>query len=124
MLVKGVISMFSSYSSFIKDFKEIKVNDINQMIDNQQREIIYIGFEACPYCNYFLPKLHEVMKKYNLSFYYLNSRNIEESKEIASFRNKYNIKTVPTLFIIGEEITFRSNSEMTIEEIEDFLELS
>lgn len=120
---KGVEIMFNSYINIVKDFESISIKDLEEMTKNPKDQIVYMGFEACPYCNYFVPKLHEVMEKHQLEIYYVNSRNQDEISEIQSFRDKYHIMTVPTLIKVTNDFDFVSNSELTVEEIKEFLGL-
>ena len=106
-----------TYQEDVKLFEEVLSTQADNLLSNEDLAVVYIGRETCPYCRKFAKKLSVVASKINTTIYYVNSSNFSDS-EIKSFREKYNIATVPG-FIIRKngEIEVRCDSSMPEEDI-------
>jgi predicted bacteriocin transport accessory protein len=81
--------------------KNISSTNINNM-NEDAKEIIYIGRSDCPYCQEFLPELSTVLEDNTVSIQYLDT-NIEKEKNSEEFKklvNELDIQGVPTLLKI------------------------
>lgn len=105
------------YKEHIKAFKQICSNEADKLLSEEKLAAVYIGRETCPYCRKFVKKLASLADKVDTSIYYINSDNSSDN-EIPSFREKYNVITVPG-FIVKKngEIEVRCDSSMPEEEI-------
>ena len=110
-----------TYKEDIKSFKKIFSAEAMELLLKDKIAVIYIGRETCPYCRKFAKKLSSIKSKINTSIYYINSADSSD-EEITSFRDKYNIVTVPG-FIVQKHgnIEIRCDSSMSENEIIDMI---
>lgn len=106
-----------SYKEDISLFTNILSEEADKLLSNEDLVIVYIGRETCPYCRKFAKKLSGLVSEINTTIYYLNSDNSSDNG-LKSFREKYNIVTVPG-FIVRKngEIEVRCDSSMPEDEI-------
>ena len=110
-----------SYEENIKLFKKVISTQADQLLSNEDLVVAYIGRATCPFCRKFAKKLSSLTNKINITIYYVDSANFSDNL-IDSFREKYNIVTVPG-FIVSKnrEIEVRCDSSITENEILDLL---
>ena len=106
-----------SYKEDVSLFTKILSGEADKLLSNEDLAVIYIGRETCPYCRKFAKKLSGLVSEINSTIYYVDSNNLSDS-ELSSFREKYNIVTVPG-FIVGKngEIEVRCDSSTPEDEI-------
>lgn len=106
-----------SYKEDVSLFTNILSDEADKLLSNEDLAVIYIGRETCPYCRKFAKKLSGLVNEINTTIYYVDSSNLSDS-ELSSFREKYNIVTVPG-FIVGKnrEIEVRCDSSTPEDEI-------
>lgn len=117
----------------IKDMEYIKVieseKDYIKFINetNDQAKIIYLGFDDCPFCKAFLPKLHAIAEDYETNIYYYD---IHERQADASFtmviEKFYKINKVPHAFIVKDSKIQGDplNSKSSMQDMETFIQTS
>lgn len=106
-----------TYEEDVKLFEEVLSTQADNILSNEDLAVVYIGRETCPYCRKFAKKLSGVASKVNTTIHYVNSSNFSDS-EINSFREKYNIVTVPGFIIRkNREIEVRCDSSIPEDEI-------
>ena len=105
------------YKEDISLFKEVFSEEADKLLSNENLAVVYIGRETCPYCRKFAKKLSGLVNEINTTIYYVDSNNPSDN-EIASFREKYNIVTVPG-FIVNKngDIEVRCDSSTPEDEI-------
>ena len=110
-----------SYEEDVKLFEKVISTQADELLSNEDLAAIYIGRGTCPYCRKFAKKLSGLTNKINITIYYVDSDNFSDNL-INSFREKYNIVTVPG-FIVSKnrEIEVRCDSSITEDEILDLL---
>ena len=110
-----------NYEEDVKLFKKVISTQAEELLFNEDLAVIYIGRATCPFCCKFVKKLSALTNKINTAIYYVDSANFSDDL-INSFREKYNIVTVPG-FIVRKnaEIEVRCDSSITDEEILDLL---
>ena len=110
-----------NYEEDVKLFKKVISTQAEELLSNEDLAVIYIGRATCPFCCKFVKKLSALTNKINTAIYYVDSANFSDDL-IDSFREKYNIVTVPG-FIVRKnaEIEVRCDSSITDEEILDLL---
>ena len=86
-----------TYEEDVKSFKKIFSTEAGQLLSNELA-IVYIGRATCPFCRKFARKLSGLTNEINQAIYYIESDNALD-KEINSFREKYNILTVPGFIV-------------------------
>lgn len=88
-----------SYKEDVSLFNKILSKEADKLLSNKDLAVIYIGRETCPYCRKFAKKLSEVANEISTTIYYVDSSDFDDNG-INSFRQKYNIKTVPGFIIV------------------------
>ncbi|MBK0347608.1 thioredoxin family protein [Aerococcaceae bacterium zg-ZJ1578] len=84
--------------------------------------IIYLGFDECPYCKAFTPKLSHLAKEYGVKVHYYNTRKRSDDASYQSIIGTYNVETVPHAFIVKNgEVVDKINHEHTMNAIEAFV---
>lgn len=90
--------------------------------ENQdQAKIIYIGFDECPWCKAFSPKINQFASEFDLPIYYYNTRSRSEDLTYNQVMENFGVETVPYAFIMykGEPME-RINHMSSMQQIEDF----
>lgn len=107
----------NTYKEDIKVFKEINSTQADELLSKENLAVVYIGRETCPYCRKFAKKLNGLSSEINTTIYYVNSEASSDNN-INSFREKYNIVTVPG-FIVNKngEVNVRCDSSTPEDEI-------
>ncbi|WP_300385899.1 thiol reductase thioredoxin [Clostridium sp.] len=109
------------YKEDIKLFEKILSTQVDKLLSNDDLAVVYIGRETCPFCRKFAKKLSGLTNKINTTIYYVDSENFSDNG-LNSFREKYNIPTVPG-FIVNKnkEIEVRCDSSTPENKILDML---
>ncbi|WP_238901073.1 thiol reductase thioredoxin [Clostridium sp. YIM B02500] len=110
-----------NYEENVKLFEKVISTQAEELLSNEELAVIYIGRATCPFCRKFAKKLSALTNKISTTIYYVDSSNFSDNL-IDSFREKYNIVTVPG-FIVSKnrEIEVRCDSSITENEILDLL---
>lgn len=110
-----------SYEENVKLFEKVISTQAEELLSNEDLAAIYIGRATCPFCRKFAKKLSGLTNKINTTIYYVDSSNFSDNL-IDSFREKYNIVTVPG-FIVSKnrEIEVRCDSSLSEDEILNLL---
>ena len=110
-----------SYKEDVKLFEKVISTQADELLSNEDLAVAYIGRGTCPFCRKFSKNLSGLINKINTTIYYVDSANLSDNS-INSFREKYNIVTVPG-FIVSKnrEIEVRCHSSITEDEILDLL---
>ena len=106
-----------SYEEDVSLFTKIISEEADKLLSNEDLAVVYIGRETCPYCRKFAKKLSGLFSEINTTIYYVDSNNFSDNN-LKSFREKYNIVTVPG-FIVRKngEIEVRCDSSTPEDEI-------
>ena len=109
------------YEENIKSFKKILSMHADYLLNNEDKAVVYIGRETCPFCRKFAKKLSGLASKSTTTIYYVDSSDSSDD-ELRAFRDKYNIVTVPG-FIVHKngEMEVRCDSSIPENEILDML---
>ena len=84
-------------------YKEIKLDELTKKIENKDSFVLVIGSETCSACEAFKPTMEQVIKKYNLTIYYINIYPLttEEKAKLVSYIYYTNTPTT-IIFTNGE----------------------
>lgn len=116
------MSEINQYLEEVKVFEEITPMMADDLIEEKDDHIVYIGRETCPYCRRFVAKLSKLSEEKQLKVHYVHAQNPEFKQEIQEFRNKYGIPTVPGLLYSNDSsVKVKCDSSMTPEEILSFV---
>lgn len=108
----------NEYKESISNFEAVEVSEIEEMLENSEQFILYIGRESCPACVDFVPLLSEVSNKNDIQIYYLDSTDSEGNTELSKLRNRYDIEFVPSLLVYIDEQAIFPNIPESEEELE------
>lgn len=107
---------------FAEAFTKITVAKAEQLIENDEHVVIFVGRSTCPYCQRFEPKLTNVAKASGQTVYFINSEDVADLAAIQIFRNKYTIPTVPGLLVAhAGEVKVVCDSSLPEDVIAEFI---
>lgn len=109
------IEPFDDYESFI------------QLMENSKQEpqVVYFGYNACPFCKAFTPKISQLAKEFDVSIHYYNTDENMGSEDFLKIVAPFSLQTVPHAFLIeDEQVIDVLNDKSTMEEIESFIEVA
>ena len=103
-----------------KKLTKITYKEIEKKVENKDDFILVISRTTCSHCQSYKPKLQEIVKKYNITIYYID---IDEEKKADEFLEKYNLDgaTPVTIFIKnGKETSIlnRLEGDLEIDKVE------
>lgn len=114
--------MIVTYEENVASFEKINSEKAQELVKGEDEAVIYIGKAVCPYCQKFIKKLKKVAEETNTHIYYVNSVEATDMEGITSFRNEYDIPTVPGfIFTNGDTVNVKCDSSMPEEEIKAFM---
>lgn len=89
---------------------------------SDQPAIIYLGYDDCPFCKVFSPKINHLASEYGVEIYYYNTHERGDDATFANAVQVYNVDTVPHAFIVEDARPgSKINHESTMAEIEAFI---
>ncbi|OTO08303.1 hypothetical protein A5882_003775 [Enterococcus sp. 4E1_DIV0656] len=116
----AVESLSTSYTESISNLNSINAEKLLALLSEKKEIIVYVGKESCPYCRIFAPKLHDAVAKANSSVYYLDV-DADDSPELATFIEKYNIEYTPSLLIFDRDGQYKNldfdSEKVTVENL-------
>ena len=93
--------------------------------DTEDSTLIYFGFNECPYCQAFTPKLKLFQSLYPEDIHFINTNEWHQNhpEDMDNIKEKYALETVPFLIRVDHEgnILKAANGGSSMEEIEDVL---
>ena len=111
-----------TFQKLVSDFTSITPTQASDLLATQENHILFLGRASCPFCNRFIPKLHQVVQENNLTVYFLDTSFV--SPELQDLRERYHVPTVPGLIYAGkDEVKVRCDSSMSQVEIAEFVKL-
>lgn len=109
-----------TFQTLAKDFSPVTVDQARELLTTQDQAILFLGRATCPYCNRFIPKLHAVAQKHQLTVHFLDTSLA--SPALQDLRDHYQVPTVPGLLYASENgVAVRCDSSMTEDEIAQFV---
>lgn len=122
------ISSSSKDERIANDFasvKEVKSEKAyKDLIEKSKEEpvIIYLGFNECPYCKSFIPKLSHLANEYKAEINYYNTNHREDDQNFEDVIYFFDIETVPHAFIVKDgKIQDKLNEKSKMKDMENFL---
>lgn len=89
---------------------------------NETPVIVYLGFDECPFCKVFSPKINQLASEMGVEIQYYNTKERGNDATFVNAMQLYNVETVPHAFIVdGAKAGSKVNHESSMEEIEAFL---
>lgn len=106
----------------------VEVNDAEtyqQLFEESQSKaiVVYLGFDECPYCKAFVPKMNHLAKEVGVTVNYYNTMRRNKDSNFDDVIAFYSVETVPHAFIVHKgKIVDVINHMSTMESIEKFME--
>lgn len=111
--------------SFAEIYSKISVKKVEEWIAEGEKLVLMIGYDACPFCNIFEPKLTAVAERLEVSVAFLDTRDLLDFEAVQEFRFRHQISTVPALLVAkGGAVKVVCDSSISEEEIAEFIELN
>lgn len=89
--------------------------------NKDEAKIVYIGFDECPWCKAFSPKINQLASEFDVPVYYYNTRTRSEDVTYSQTMENFGVETVPYAFVMVEgEPTDRISHLSSMQQIEDF----
>ncbi|MDN6195877.1 MAG: conjugal transfer protein TraF [Atopostipes suicloacalis] len=116
--------LIKNYEKNVSSFQEVGPEKADELLEENSGQIVFIGFNKCPYCQKFVDKFGPLAEKKNLKVYYINARDNEHQEAIKNFRDKYDVPTVPGLLYSSESagLVVKSDSSLSEDEILEIIE--
>ncbi|WP_454927291.1 thioredoxin family protein [Abiotrophia defectiva] len=87
------------YSNIKEIITEQEYNDLI-LSTTDGPKIVYLGFDECPYCHAFSPKINQLAKEKGVTVYYYNTRKHANDSNFQSAMQVYGVNKVPNAFIV------------------------
>lgn len=109
-----------SFSMIEELTSEVAYTDFILSTQNQAK-VIYLGFDECPYCKAFTPKINQLAKETETPIYYYNTRRRATDSNFETAMNMYKVETVPHAFIVKNgQVVSKINHDSSMDAIEAF----
>lgn len=111
-----------AYAHAELNFIKLDISAVNSKIENETPFFLYTGRATCQWCRKMVPILNKIIQKEGITMYYLDSEDSNINSELSSFRDKYEIATVPSIIYFWSPIEYYSLNlnilEADLDEIE------
>ncbi|MGO4937222.1 thioredoxin domain-containing protein [Fundicoccus sp. Sow4_H7] len=115
------VNEIASYSMVTELDSEESYIDFLKSTDDEVK-IIYLGFNECPYCVAFSPKLNKIAEELAVDIYFYNTQARADDNNFAVAMANYDVSTVPHAFIVEKAKPIQAiNHESSMEAIEAFV---
>ena len=98
------------------------VDQIEKIIKENERSVVYFYRPSCPYCQYIEPYVTQLQEQYSDAITFTNVDITDNSNLL---KEKYDFKTVPTLiyFLHGEPVARHGSRDQSItyEDMQDII---
>lgn len=94
------------YANAVESFDELTVSEANSKVSEREEFLLFVGRPTCEWCRRVAPSLQEVSEDLNLAIFYLDSTDTETESDLANFRDRYDIPTVPAIVLFKEDGSF------------------
>ncbi len=87
-----------------KTYDEISYTQLNEMLDDKQDFILFIGSETCSACSAYKVTINKIVEKYGVDIKYLDISKLNEEED-SEFTSNFAFSGTPTTIFItdGEE---------------------
>lgn len=102
--------------SHIENVESFKT--LTHLIDEKNDLSLYIGFDECPFCQAFSPKVNLIAEYYDITLYHINTNEISD-EDYQLLRQTFEFDKVPMLIKIKDQKEIdRLDQFSSMEEIE------
>lgn len=107
----------AAYDKAAAGFIGIGASEVAAKEDAGKDFYLYIGRPTCRWCRRLLPSMAQVFADRGVDLYYLDSTNTDADEALAAFRDRYGVKTVPTVFhFTGAGVPLRLEVDLELDE--------
>lgn len=100
---------------------EAEYNDLIEL-SHTDAQILYFGFDDCPYCKSFIPKLNQLAKEAGINYYYYDTELRSEDDNFDEILDNFELETVPLAILLKENRAVSTiNHQSSMLEIERFV---
>ncbi len=126
---KIIIALITTFIFFtgcnkLNKYEEINFEKFNNMIEQEESFILFIGSSTCSHCAAYKEKVNKFVKEYQTKIYYIDVHKFSEAENI-KFKTIINFDGTPTTVFIenGKEKT-DENGNVRVYRIEGNLDYS
>lgn len=113
-----------NYEKMFAHLDHITPEQAQEFIDSGEETRIFVGRITCSYCRKQIKNVLKIVDEHNVNIYHINTDDANYAETTQTFRAEHNIPTVPGLIYAKDgEVKVRTDSSMSIEEIEELLAL-
>lgn len=107
-----------------KTYDEITYDELNNMLDNKESFVLFIGSATCTHCDAFKVTINKVIKDYDVDIKFIDISKLDDS-EVSSLQAKFPFSGTPTTVFVKkgkEKSSFnRIEGESSYSEVVDKL---
>lgn len=100
LLLVLVFSLFIICGCVKKSYHEIGLNRLEDMINNKETFIMYIGSSTCSNCASLNPTLNRVINDYDVDVYYIDTNKLSDAEKDELIRYINYEKKTPRIYFI------------------------
>lgn len=122
LAVLFIAILFFTGCNKLNKYEEISFKKFNEMLENKESFILFIGSSTCSHCTAYKEKVNKFVKEYQTKIYYIDIHEFSE-EESAKFKTIINFEGTPTtVFIENGEEKKDENGNVRVYRIEGNLE--
>ncbi len=85
----------------LKTYKEINYEQLKELMDSDERFILFIGSKTCSHCIIFQGTVNSVVSKYNIVINYIDVSQLKET-EYAYLNSRLSFSGTPTTVLVDK----------------------
>lgn len=85
-----------------KYYQHSSIDEVNQLISDRQKIVVYLARNDCPECQKVDEKLKKLDGKLRQNVYRVETRSEKNLSDLRAFIKQNNVKSVPTFFKIDD----------------------
>lgn len=107
----------AAYDKAVAGFIGIDAAEAAAKEDAGEDFYLYIGRPTCRWCRKLLPSMAAVFAERGVDLFYLDSTDTAQDEQLAAFRDRHGVKTVPTVFhFVGDGEPLRLEVDLELDE--------
>lgn len=103
LILATMLILLTGCSNKLKTYKAIDYNEFNDMINNKESFILYIGAKSCSHCASYTLTLNRVIKQHQVVVYYLDMESLTEEQH-KEFIKEFNYSGTPTTVFVTDGV--------------------
>lgn len=110
-----------------ENLNPITLEELKTTIHGKEFQVVYIGRDSCPLCEYIMPDFLEYLESTNLDVLYYNTKNDRETRaeEMREVLDSIPVHGVPFIMVVdNQEIVATFEGEHVVNELKAYIENS